>query len=93
MGVGSGGQEAVPPWIFIHVTDIIDRGLFCYFSVSFSVALPGRGLIVLFFGLFSVGPPENFSADALDNSTKPTLPQSLLETWQFSRNIYVFCSF
>jgi len=26
MGVGSGGMEDVPPWIFIYGTDIIDRG-------------------------------------------------------------------
>jgi len=49
------------PCIFIHGTNIVNKGLivlffglFCYFSVFFSVAppLPGRGLIVLFFGLF-----------------------------------------
>jgi len=59
------------PWIFIHGTDIVNKGLimlffslFCYFSVFFSVGPPlGRGFIVLFFGLFwyfsiffSVGP-------------------------------------
>jgi len=28
MGVGSGGQEGHgPPWIFIHGTNIVDRGL------------------------------------------------------------------
>jgi len=36
---GRGGPW--PPWIFVHGTDIIDKGL-----------------IVLFFGLFSVGPLE-----------------------------------
>jgi len=50
MGVDSeGGRNPLDPWIFIHETDIVDRGL-----------------IVLFFGLFSVGLPGNFSADALD---------------------------
>jgi len=44
MGVGSKGRA--PPRIFIHGTDIVDRGL-----------------IVLFFGLFSVGPPGNFSVN------------------------------
>jgi len=42
--------------------------VFCYFAVFVSVGPPGRGLIVLFFGLllfFFVGPLENFSADAL----------------------------
>jgi len=53
-------------------------GGFCYFSVFFPVApLPGRCLIVLFFGFFanfwscfSLGPPGNFSADALEQSWK-----------------------
>jgi len=62
MGVGSGGRgsRAPPPWIFMHGTNILDRGLkvlffgvFCYFSV-----------FLLFFDLFSVVPPpppqENF---------------------------------
>jgi len=39
-GVGNGGQGGAAPWIFIHKTDIVDRGL-----------------IVLFFGLFSVASP------------------------------------
>jgi len=29
MGVGNGGQgvgHALPPWIFIHGTDLVDRG-------------------------------------------------------------------
>jgi len=44
MGVNSGGQGAVAPWIFKHDTNIIDRGLkelffglFFYLSVFFSV--------------------------------------------------------
>jgi len=53
MVVGSGRQEGgcVLNWIFIHGTNIADRGL-----------------IVLFFGLFSVAPPppRNFSPDALE---------------------------
>jgi len=46
MGVGSGGQVGRgPPWIFIHSTNIVDRGLkvlFLMFSADFglfSVAL------------------------------------------------------
>jgi len=47
MGVGSVGQGA--PWIFIHGTDIVDRGLIVLFFGLFYVAPPpGRGLIVLF---------------------------------------------
>jgi len=77
-----------PPWfkIFIHVTNVVDRGLkvlfsvfFCYYLVFFRCSLPGRGLIVLFFGLFAIfglfsvapspsHPPGNFSADALEYS-------------------------
>jgi len=49
MGVGSGGQGGtVPPWIFIHGTDIIDRAIFRSFLVLFF------GLFLLFFGVFSV---------------------------------------
>jgi len=45
-----------PPWIFIHGTDIVDRGLIVLFF----------GLFLLFFGFFFVAlPPGNFSADAL----------------------------
>jgi len=46
MGVGSGGHEGMPSWIFIHGTNIVDSclivlflGLFCYFLVFFSLAL------------------------------------------------------
>jgi len=43
MGVGSGGAGGPwPPWIFMHGTNIVDRGLkvlffglFCHFSVFF----------------------------------------------------------
>jgi len=45
MDVGSEGQGGLGPWIFMHGTDIIDRGLivlffclFCYFSVFFPLA-------------------------------------------------------
>jgi len=45
--LAAGGRGAVPPWIFKHGTNIVDRslkmlffGLFCYFSVSLSVAPP-----------------------------------------------------
>jgi len=41
MGVGRG---AWPPWIYIHDTDIVHRGLTVLFF----------GLFLLFFGLFSV---------------------------------------
>jgi len=60
MGVGSGGGSAVAPWIFIHGTDIVDRGLIVVF---FGLSPSGRGLIVLFFGFISDAPPpplENF---------------------------------
>jgi len=44
MGVGSGGRGggkgAVLLWIFIHGTDIVDRGLIVLFFDLFSVALP-----------------------------------------------------
>jgi len=46
MGVGSGGQGGVAPWIFKHGTNIVDRGLkvlFCYFLAFFAI-----------FGLFSI---------------------------------------
>jgi len=46
MGVGSGEQGALPPWIFKHGTNIVDRGLKVVFF----------DLFLLFFGLFSVGP-------------------------------------
>jgi len=75
----AGGRGSL--WIFIHGTDIVDRGLkvllfslfLNYFLVFFPLAPPERGLIVLFFGLlfaifglFSVAPPpEKFSADTL----------------------------
>jgi len=61
------------PWIFIHGTDIADRSFLLFFGL-FSVApLPGRGVIVLFSGLFCYFvfffrcplPPGIFSADAL----------------------------
>jgi len=54
----SAAGGAVDPWIFIHGTDIVDRGLIVLFF----------GLFLLFFDLFSVAPlsPRNFfSADAL----------------------------
>jgi len=54
MSVGSGGHGAEPLWIFIHSTDIVDRGLIVLFSVFFAI-----------FRSFSVAPPGNFSADAL----------------------------
>jgi len=59
MGVGSGGQGGggvVHPWIFIHGTNVVDRGLKVLFF----------GQFLLFFGLFSVAPPGNFSADTLE---------------------------
>jgi len=60
MGVRSGGTGVCGlSWIFIHGTDIVDSGLkvlffglFCYFSLFFSVAPLRRGLIVLFFSPF-----------------------------------------
>jgi len=49
MGVGSGGQGACPPWIFIHGTNIVDRDLKVLFFGLFTV----------------VPYPEKFFADAL----------------------------
>jgi len=47
MDVGNGWQGGVPPWIFIHGTNIVDRGLillffdvFAVFRLFFSIALP-----------------------------------------------------
>jgi len=37
MGVGSGGKGAWPLWIFIHSTNIVDRGLKVLFFGLFSV--------------------------------------------------------
>jgi len=42
------GQGAWPSWIFIHGTDTVDRGLIVLNFVFF----------LLFFGIFSVGPPR-----------------------------------
>jgi len=42
MDVGSGNRGAVPPWIFIHGTDIEDRGLIVLFSDFFSLASTGN---------------------------------------------------
>jgi len=47
MSISSGGQGAWPPWILKHGTNIVDRGLKGLFSA-----------FLLFFGLFSVTPPE-----------------------------------
>jgi len=58
MGDDSGGQGVRgPPWIIIHGTNIVDRGLKVLFFDVF----------LLFFGIFYVAlpPPENFSIDAL----------------------------
>jgi len=43
MGVGSGGR--LPPWIFIHGTDIVEEGLAIF-----------RSSFLLFLGIFSVAP-------------------------------------
>jgi len=40
MFMGSGGQEGVPPWIFIHGTDIVERGLIVLFLGIFFRCLP-----------------------------------------------------
>jgi len=58
MGIGSGEQGGLAPQIFIHGTDIVDRILIVLFF----------GIFLLFFGIFSVPPPGNFSVDALDSS-------------------------
>jgi len=48
-------MAVVPSWIFKHGTNIVDKGLKVLFF----------GFFLLFSGLFSVDPPERFSADAL----------------------------
>jgi len=61
MGVGSRGH-APPPWIFIHSTDIEDRGIIVLFLVFFlffrllSVA-PIFGLFAIFWSFFPLPPP------------------------------------
>jgi len=53
MGVGSAGDRRRAPWIFIHDTDKVEKGLMVrYFSVLFVSLTP---------------PPENFFAFALDD--------------------------
>jgi len=37
MGVGSGGREPWPLWIFIRVTDIVEKSLIELFSVFFVI--------------------------------------------------------
>jgi len=49
MGVGSGVKGLWPPWIFIHSTDKVERGL----------------MVLFFGLVFPIGPPEKFSADTL----------------------------
>jgi len=44
----------VPPWIFIHSADFVDRGLVLFFI-----------FFAIFRSFFFVVPPGNFSADAL----------------------------
>jgi len=62
MGVGREGL-APPPWIFTHGTNIVNRGLIVLFFrlIAFRCFFPlpplGRGLIILFFVFFFVGPP------------------------------------
>jgi len=51
---GGGGGDVLPPWIFIHGTDVEERGLIVLlFNLFLLPPTPGRGLIVLFFGIFS----------------------------------------
>jgi len=60
------------PYIFIHDTGIVNRGLkLLFFGHFFRYPPSARGLIVLFFGVFAIfrsfylNPPGNFSAEAL----------------------------
>jgi len=67
------------PWIFTHNTNIVDKGfivlfsgIFLLFSVFFPLVPPWKRLnsalflsILLFFGLFSLVFPGNFSAETL----------------------------
>jgi len=69
MGVGNGGQgkRAHPLQIFVHGTNIIDKSskvlFFGVFSLFFGLFFPlpplppGRGLVVLLFGLFAIFGP------------------------------------
>jgi len=66
MGVGSGGQAGhgpLPPWIFIHGTNLVDKSLKVLFFVFFFAIfrsffplppLPGRGLLVPFLVFFAI---------------------------------------
>jgi len=47
MCVGSGGQGVVPPWIFLHGTNIVDRGLIVLLL----------GILFAILRSFSNGPP------------------------------------
>jgi len=62
----TGGRDPWPPWIFIHGTDMVGRGLivvffvvfFCYFFSLFSVAFPhwkrlNSAIFRSFFAVFS----------------------------------------
>jgi len=51
MALAVGGRGAVPSWVFIHDTDIVDRGLIVLFFVFFSI-----------FGLISVAPRKRLNS-------------------------------
>jgi len=93
----AGGRGAWPPLDFYswhkyskyRIKSAIFRCFFAIFGL-FSVSPPGRGLIVLFFGLFCYflvffllpPPPGNFSADALESKKyAPTYPTLLRLFW------------
>jgi len=64
MGVGSGGQGGhALPWIFIHGTNIVNKGLKVLFSAFFAIFR----YFLLIFSLFPLAPSPlgKFSADAL----------------------------
>jgi len=69
------GRGCTPSWIFIHGTDIVDRGQIVLFFSLFIHWVPSlrRGLwcyfsvsYAIFWYFFSLALPGNFSADALD---------------------------
>jgi len=84
------------PWIFIHDTNIVDRGLIVLFFGIFSVGPTWKRLnsaisrflfaIFLVFFLLAPHPPANFSTGTLVNKVKRTqnlsiwLKQKLIKT-------------
>jgi len=80
MGVGSGGAGELWPWIFIHGTNIVDRGLIVLFGLFFRWD-PWKFLLTpLYVGrgwLFGIGKLRSFEyCDFLNVCCEPNLLQS-----------------